>query len=159
MCSLLTEDTGDIYLPFITMDALYGVSQVFLPESDDGVSGALSAGGSDGFPFGGSVQTQLYVCVQSAYTHIYTQKHIRMYIHMYIQMYNHSKHSLLHRLAQMDSFHLTAHTTAGLTSSFQVAPQLAFAIWWLHFGMMWTSEEAMEESHMKPTSQAISLIR
>lgn len=66
------------------MDALYGVNQVFLPESDDGVSGALSAGGSDGFPFGGSVQTQLYVRAQSTFTHTYTHIHTATQIYIIV---------------------------------------------------------------------------
>lgn len=57
-----TDDTGDVYLPFLSLGTLYGSDQMFLDRDDDGSSDAISAGGNDGFPFGGSVQTQFYVC-------------------------------------------------------------------------------------------------
>ena len=57
-----TDDTGDVYLPFLSLDAIYGVEQVFLSRFDDGVSGVIDVGGTSGFPFGGTVQAQLYVC-------------------------------------------------------------------------------------------------
>ena len=57
------DDIGDVYLPFLLLDTLYEAEQMFLDRLDDGSSDAISVGESDGFPFGGSVQTQLYVFI------------------------------------------------------------------------------------------------
>ena len=56
-----TDDMGDVYLPFISLDTLYGVDQVFLERQDDGTSQEISIGNTNGFPFGASNQTRLYV--------------------------------------------------------------------------------------------------
>lgn len=53
-----------MYLPFLSLDAIYGAEQVFLDREDDGTSDAIDAG-IDGFPFGDSVQTQVYVSKQN----------------------------------------------------------------------------------------------
>lgn len=58
---ILADVVGDIYLPFLSLDALYGADQVFLDRTDDGSSESIDVG-EDGFPFGDSVQTELYVC-------------------------------------------------------------------------------------------------
>lgn len=42
---------------------------MFLDRTDDGTSGSISVGG-DGFPFGGSVQTELYVCNEKLDVHM-----------------------------------------------------------------------------------------
>ena len=52
------DDTGDVYLPFLSLDAIYGVDQVVLDQEDDDVSDTITV---SGFPFGSSTQTQLYV--------------------------------------------------------------------------------------------------
>ena len=49
----------DVYLPFVQLNVIYGVSQVFVPESDDGVTGPIEI--DLNFPFGFSIQTQFYV--------------------------------------------------------------------------------------------------
>lgn len=53
----------DIYLPFIPMDTAYGVDEIFLPESDDGTSNAISI--VIPFPFGQSNQNQFYVSIET----------------------------------------------------------------------------------------------
>lgn len=97
------DDTGDVYLPFITLDAVYGVNQIFLAESDDGTSDAIPLGANNAYPFGGSVQTQLYVRV------IFSLNYTRSLITF-----------LLYRLVQMDFYHLGVPTTLGLISHFLV---------------------------------------
>lgn len=62
----MIDDTGDAYLPFISLDTLYGAEQVFLDRTDDGTSEVISAGDTNGFPFGASTQTQLYVSYKCA---------------------------------------------------------------------------------------------
>ena len=56
-----------MYLPFLSLDAIYGAEQVFLDRENDGTSEAIDAGGIEGFPFGDSVQTQLYVSKKNKY--------------------------------------------------------------------------------------------
>ena len=58
VCTSTLDDTGDVYLPFLSLDALYGVDQMFLDSEDDGESDSISV---QGFPFGTSTQTQVYV--------------------------------------------------------------------------------------------------
>ena len=53
---------NEVYLPFIPMDASYGVEEIFLPESDDGTSGSISI--PIPFPFGQSIQNQFFVSTQ-----------------------------------------------------------------------------------------------
>ena len=50
---------NEVYLPFIPMDTLYGVDEIFLEEANDGISDAISI--PIGFPFGETIQNQLYV--------------------------------------------------------------------------------------------------
>ena len=50
----------DVYFPFIQLNAIYGSSQLFAEESDDGTTGFIQIG--PGFPFGNSTQRQFYVC-------------------------------------------------------------------------------------------------
>ena len=58
VCTSTLDDTGDVYLPFLSLDALYGVDQMFLDSEDDGESDSISV---QGFPFGTSTRTQVYV--------------------------------------------------------------------------------------------------
>ena len=57
------------YLPFLTLGVTTGVSHVFLPmigDLDEGGSDNISI--PDGFPFGDSIQTTVYVSATTAYT-------------------------------------------------------------------------------------------
>ena len=49
----------DVYFPFIQLDTVYGASQVFAEESDDGTTGPIPIDLT--FPFGDSAQSQFYV--------------------------------------------------------------------------------------------------
>lgn len=53
------------YLQFLKLGTSPGVQRVYLPREDDGVSGAISIPG-EGFPFGNSIQRNVYVRTSSA---------------------------------------------------------------------------------------------
>lgn len=53
------------YLQFLELGATPGVQRVFLPPVDDGVSSAIGIPG-EGFPFGSSIQRNVYVRITSS---------------------------------------------------------------------------------------------
>ena len=126
---------SDNYLQFIPLNVVYGSATVILPESDDGTSDAITLPDGIGFPFGRSIQTEIYVSIS-----------IVVLLDYYCAF-------VILRLAPMDSFHLVMHTTPGSTSS----SHSPLATSWLHSGMMWTLEEAMGKFLMRFTTLAISL--
>ena len=48
-----------LVLQWIPMDVLFGTIETFLPATDDGFEGPIEI--STGFPFGSSIQTQVFV--------------------------------------------------------------------------------------------------
>ena len=130
----------DIYLPFIPTGSIRNANLIQLPETDDGTSDGITL---PLFPFGYSNQSTVYVRSQPCF--------------FYSDTYHH--YHLLHRWAPMDCCHLALHTTVGPTSLFREVHLFHLAILWLHSGMMWTSEEAMDRSSMRSMSQGTSWIR
>jgi len=57
--SITDISVDDVYLPFVVVGAAFGVETVYLPASDEGVQGPVTI--PTGFPFGSSVQNQVYV--------------------------------------------------------------------------------------------------
>ena len=58
--------TDLIYIPWVQMGILFNSNQVFLPATDDGFVGPIQI--PPGFPFGSSVQTQVFVSTMHSYT-------------------------------------------------------------------------------------------
>lgn len=81
-----------IIFQWTLMGAIYGISQVFLPATDDGFVGPIDI---PGFPFGSSIQTQVFVSALICYL-----------------CCNFTFYNLLFRLEQMDSSRLELDTTA-----------------------------------------------
>ena len=48
-----------MYLRFLDLGAIYGITEVVVDALDDAVTGPISI--TPGFPFGSSIQTQFYV--------------------------------------------------------------------------------------------------
>ena len=66
VCLLIADITrDDIYLPFVVVGIIFGSEQTLLPSSDEGIGGAITI--DPGFPFGTSVQTQVYVNIASPF--------------------------------------------------------------------------------------------
>ena len=56
---VFSSESTDVYLHFLNMDTIHGVSEVEAARSDDGYTGPVSVDGN--FPFGDSTQSQFYV--------------------------------------------------------------------------------------------------
>ena len=97
-----------VILPFIVMDSLFGVEETIFPESDEGINGPLPS--DIGFPFGSSVQTQIYVSLLHKYV---------LDIQLYI---------IYCRWEQMESFHLALHMVRSSINHSQGVGQSIFGI-------------------------------
>lgn len=119
------------------MGVIYGTNQVFLPATDDGFVGPIDI--PLGFPFGSSVQTQVFVSALVCHS-----------------CCNFTLFDLLSRLEQMDSSHLVLDTTA-FQIRFSLEMQLfSLGTWWLLSGMMLILDLTLEIYHMRYTNLAIT---
>ena len=136
------------YLQFLKLGTSPGIQRVFLPQEDDGVSVAISISG-EGFPFGNSIQKNVYVRALSSLIPMQAFLEMRLSLTRTFVITSHWN-SLL---CSQCRFLLMA--TYPLVKASMITPQFCFRtnihFLWLHSGQTLQCAVVLEQSHMRCT--------